>query len=465
MMKSISEYLNPFKRPETHTDVISNAAYKDMKNDPAGFMVSIIKQQYSLYKKEIEHYLMARQTAISVIRPRRYLLYLLYKDVMTDPVIAGQWNNRVNRVKNKPFKIVDVNTRVENKIKTAYFKKKWFFDYVKFAMESKTHGASLIYTTKLIGNQINAVDIVLRDHVVPEFNQVLYEISDETGPNYLEDPFNKYCIPVGDPFDLGLLEKIAPLYILKKHSWQSWDQFEEMFGVPIRWAKTASTDKKVQAQITKWLQDMGQASYALFPEGTTFDIKESVRSDAFQVFNQKRLACNEEIAMIINGQFETASASGSRAKTAAVVASTQDELTLDDLRFLYYSINDDLLPLMQGLGGYNINPLTDDFEWDMSVELKPLEKLQIYEGVNSMGFELDQEDITNTFGVKIVGKKAPAPPPAAPHDPTSDFNDPPVTQEDDQPKPGGNKNDPTNNAIAQVLNMHHQISKIYSNVQ
>jgi hypothetical protein len=463
-MKSLSEFLNPFKRADTPINKIDNELYKQIKKDPAGFMVSIIKQQYSLYKKDMADYLAARMNAKSVLMPRRYLLYLLYDDVMTDPFIAGQWKNRVNRITNKPFKVVNATSRIEDPVKTAFFKKAWFFDYVNYAMESRTHGTSLIYTNELIGNQIKSVDLVLRDHVIPEFHQLLYEVSDVTGPSYLDEPFNKWCIAVGKPFDLGILEKIAPLYILKKHSWQSWDQFEEMFGVPIRWAKTASTDKKVQAQITKWLQDMGQASYALFPEGTTFDIKESLRSDAFQVFEQKRLAANQEISIIINGQFETASSSGSRAKASTVVESTQDELTKDDLRFLYYSINDQLLPLMQGLG-YPIDPLNDDFEWDLSVELKPLEKIQLYTAVNSMGFELDQEDITNQFGVKILGKKAPAMPPPV-KDPTTDVNDPEVSQEDEQQdnKPGKDKQ-PQNMAVSQIINMHQAIAKSYTNVQ
>ena len=230
MMKDFGHFLNPFKRAETPAQQIDNALYREIKKDPAGFMVSIIKQQYSLYKKDIGDYLVARQTAISVIRPRRYLLYLLYQDVMTDPVIAGHIQNRFNRICNKPFKVVNVTTRKEDPLKTALFKKAWFFDFVRYAMESKTYGHSLIYTSQLLGNEIKKVEVVLRDHVIPEFQQILFEISDQTGPSYVDDPFNKWCIPVGKPFDLGILEKIAPLYILKKHSWQSWDQFEEMFA-------------------------------------------------------------------------------------------------------------------------------------------------------------------------------------------------------------------------------------------
>jgi hypothetical protein len=407
-------------------------------------------------------YLQARQVAKSILLPRRVLLYRIYDDALdTDSMIGGQWKNRVDRISNKPFKMVNKTSKVQNPAKTDFFKKAWFFDFLEYALECRTYGHSLIYTNQLLGNAIKSVDVVYREHVIPETAQILFEQSDQSGPSFLDARYNRYCISVGKPTDLGIMERISPLWILKKHSWQSWDQFEEMFGVPIRWAKTASTDKKVQAQITKWLQDMGQASYALFPEGTTFDVKESMRSDAFQVFEQKRVACNQEIAMAINGQFETSSASGSRAKAQTVVASTQDELTLSDLRFLYYIINDQLIPLMQGLG-YDLNPDTDVFEWDLSVELKPLEKIQLYTAVNAMGYELDQDDITTQFGVKITGKKAPPPPPPvippAPKDNTTDKADPTVNPEDEQ------DDKPTNKQIGQIINMHQGIAKLYTNV-
>jgi len=73
----------------------------------------------------------------------------------------------------------------------------------------------------------------------------------------------------------------------QKHSWQNWDEFEEMFGIPMRTAKTASTDKRVLDEIDKWLQDFGSSNYARLPQDVEFEIKESTSRDAFNVFNEK----------------------------------------------------------------------------------------------------------------------------------------------------------------------------------
>ncbi len=430
-------------------------------------MVQIIKQQFSLYKKEIEDWQASRQMALQVYMPRRIRLYQLYLDARTDPFISGQWKNRVNRVTNKKFKIVSRTTGEEQPEKTAYFKKKWFRKFVSLSLESVLEGYSLIYTNKLVGNQIKEVELLYREHVLPEVGQIIFEQSDFEGPSYLEGELAKYCIGIGEPKDLGLLEKLVPLYILRKHSWQSWDQFEEMFGMPIRIAKTASTDKRVQAQISSWLEDLGSAGYALFPTGTDVEIKESTRSDAFGVFQEKRKACNEEIAILINGQFETSNNSGSKAKTKSVVESTQDEITLDDLQFLEFDINEELIPKMIALTGYD---LTDDdvFEWDKSEVLKLMEKIQVYKTINDMGYELDQEEVSQTFGVKITGKKAPVvPPPNADEPKPGDAGEDAEPEDGDEPLQHGKLVNPkkVKTEVEQLLNMHRGIAGLYKQVE
>lgn len=446
--------------PQSPQQALSKELQKQIKDDPTGFMVNIVKQQFSLYKKEIEHWQMARALAKQTYLPRRTILYQLYEDIMTDPFIYGQWQNRANRITNKNFKVVGFTDRKENLNKTNLFKKAWFYDFLTYALESRREGYSLPYVSKLIGTEIKAIELAYREHVLPEAGQIIFSQGDVDGPSFLDGDISKYCVGVGKPKDLGLLEKIAPLYILKKHSWQSWDQFEEMFGMPIRIAKTASQDKRVQAMINEWLQDLGSAGHAVFPAGTELDIKESTRSDAFAVFENKRKACNEEIAIIINGQFETSNNSGSKAKTKSVVESTQDEITDDDLRFLYYVINDQLIPMMQGLG-YDINADDWDFEWDSTVELKPLEKIQIYKNINDMGFQLDQNDVATTFGVKITGVKAPVIPPPGEEPEPIEGNDEPA--DGDEPLQNGKLVNPKKlkTDVEQLLKMHVGIANLY----
>src|SRR5690606_13412859 len=103
-----------------------SAAWKD---DPAGFMVSIIKAQHSEYKKEIANWLASRASALNADRPRRKLTYELYASIMTDAIVLSEVNKRCDRILNKDFKIIDWNSKKENQDKTDLFNKAWFYDW------------------------------------------------------------------------------------------------------------------------------------------------------------------------------------------------------------------------------------------------------------------------------------------------------------------------------------------------
>lgn len=407
-MKNLLSYINPFRSADSVTP--ENAAKnipQNWKDDPAGFMVSVIKAQHSEYKVEIGNYTAARAAALNTDRPRRKAWIEICQKAMTDAIVLSESNKRIDRVLNKEFKIIEYASKKENQDKSDLFNKAWFYDWMRYALESKIYGHSLPYFKKIAEGAILEVDIVDRKHVIPELNGYLPDLSSEKIINYIDPPFSQYCTPIGKPGQLGLMDAIIPLYIVRKHSWANWDQFEEMYGIPIRIAKTASTDPKVKAAITAWLKDMGSAAYALFPKDTELDVRENKQSDAFQVFYQKIQATKEEISLLLNSQYETSSGSGSRAKAEIVVNSTQDETTKADLRFLYFEVNDKLMPLMLAIG-YQISPEQDIFQWNIPENLE--EKLTVFKGVSDMGFELDPVQVEEVFNVKILGKKEVAAP-------------------------------------------------------
>jgi len=410
LAKGLKFLKTPRNAPQNKT-----AKTPSVAEDPAGFMVSVIRAQTSLYKKEIANWQAARAAALNADRPRRKQITELFDEMLqTDAVVIAEANKRIDRVLNKGFKVTEYGSQKENRDKTDLFNKAWFYDWMRYKLQHLFYGHSLIYVKAVLDGRIKEVDIVDRRHVVPELGGFLPDLSKETIVPYTEPPFSDYCFPTGKPGQLGLLDAAAPLYILRKHSWASWDQFEEMFGVPIRIAKTASQDPRAREAIGDWLRDLGSAAHAVFPRDTELEIRENGRSDAFEVFDRKRRAANEELALLINSQAETSNNSGSRAKAEVVVESTQEQTTRSDLRFLYFEVNDKLMPVLAKLG-YPINPEMDVFQWDSPEDLE--EKLAIFRGVGEMGFELDPAQVEEVFNVKILGKKEVLNPFQTPFDP------------------------------------------------
>ncbi|MDN4015160.1 hypothetical protein QX233_22185, partial [Chryseobacterium gambrini] len=159
--------------------------------------------------------------------------------------------------------------------------------------------------------------------------------------------------------------------------------------IPMRTAKVASTDPRVKKEVDKWLKDLGSAGWARFPEGVEIDIKESNSRDSFNVFNEKRKACNEELANLFDGNSETAKDTGSRAKTGEIINGTQKLITMDDETFVMFFINDDVLPWLRGLG-YPFDE-NDTCIWNDNEKLTPKERLEIFKGVKDLGYKIKKE--------------------------------------------------------------------------
>ncbi|REC64082.1 hypothetical protein DRF65_00460 [Chryseobacterium pennae] len=390
---------------QTVTDFLHNAfsGGKDKDYERAVTqMVDAIKRQRTLYNKEIRDWKMARAIALDPIIPRRKMLIDIMEEVLDDPFIYGRSETRKLRVSNKTAAIIDKNGEI-NEEKTKLLQKLWFKNLIKYTLDSIYFSYTLMYPKELDENGfIKNLSFVYRDHIVPETTEILINPYDMQGENFREGDFKKWMLWVSHEHSIGLLNKAIPLWIFKKHSWQNWDEFEEMFGIPMRTAKVASTDPRVKKEVDKWLKDLGSAGWARFPEGVEIDIKESNSRDSFNVFNEKRKACNEELANLFDGNSETAKDTGSRAKTGEIINGTQKLITMDDETFVMFFINDDVLPWLRGLG-YPFDE-SDTCIWNDNEKLTPKERLEIFKGVKDLGYKIKKEQIETELDVEIVGE-------------------------------------------------------------
>ncbi|GEN71588.1 phage portal protein family protein [Chryseobacterium lathyri] len=385
-------------------------------------MVDAIKRQRTLYNKEIKDWKLAKALAMDPILPRRKMLVDIMEEVLDDPFIYGRSETRKLRVSNKSAAIVDKKGEI-NEEKTNLIQKLWFKNLIKYTLDSIYFSYTLMYPKELDENGfIKKLSFVYRDHIVPETTELLINPYDLQGENFTEGNLKKWTLWVNHEHSIGILNKTIPLWIFKKHSWQNWDEFEEMFGIPMRTAKVASTDPRVKNEVDKWLKDLGSAGWARFPEGVEIDIKESNSRDSFNVFNEKRKACNEELANLFDGNSETAKDTGSRAKTGEIINGTQKLITMDDETFVMFFINDDVLPWLRGLG-YPFDE-TDTCIWNDNEKLTPKERLEIFKGVKDLGYKIKKEQIETELDVEIVGEVSggETPPPAAPENRHVNFN-------------------------------------------
>lgn len=363
-------------------------------------MLDLVRQQHSVYRQEISHWQMARMERGNIEAPYTYLMQEMFKDVMLDTHLTAVTENRILRIVNKRFVIKD-KKGVADYERSDFLDKKWFTQAVRYAMESVLYEYSLMLFQKDANGKILKTINIPRAHVNPDKGLVVKEVYDTKGLPFYDFPNDLLFAKLYDGY--GLLEKAAPLTMLKRHSWASWDEFEQIFGMPIRIAKLGTLTEEVKNEVAGWLKTMGTASYGVFPQFADIEIKESNNRDAFNVFMKKIETVDSQLSILVNGQTMTTSDGSSRSQ-AEVHERTEDEITAADLKEIVNWINDNLVPLLRN-SGYDIK---EDEHIGVETISDPQEKIKIDQIImNSSGYSLTKDYLEKTYGVELEDKPEP----------------------------------------------------------
>lgn len=367
--------------------------------------VELKLQAEALTQKDMRSWRQAWQRAIDIENPKRQSLYDIYRDVEVDLHLSGCVDQRKGFTQKKAFKLVDAKGK-QNDEATTLLETVWFKDLVGYILDSRYWGHSLVQLGDVVSvdgkMSYTGVELVNRKHVIPEYGVIVIEQSDDwsSGFPYREGPMADWVIEAGKPKDLGLYLKAATQTIPKKNMLAYWDQFGEIFGMPIRIAKTTARDPKDRTQIENMLSSMGAAAWGLFPDGTDIDIKETTRGDAFNVYDKRIERANSELSKGILNQTMTID-NGSSLSQSEVHLEVFENVVEKDADLVRDIVNGQLLPRMVR-HGFPVKGLR--FEWDNSIDYTPEQQLE-YEKMILDRFEVDPQYLIDKYGVPITGKK------------------------------------------------------------
>lgn len=356
-------------------------------------MVDIIRRQRRLWRKELNDWTAARYARYQAEIPRTWQLQEVYSDIMLDGHLTGITTNRTLRTTNKDY-IFTIDGVKDDKLTELIKDKEWFENVIQWAHESVYYGYSLIWIKEFEKGNIKEVELIDRGQVIPERKALLYDINSDTGIDYSEI---KDILLYAQFYDnIGLLEKAAIYTILKRHSWGSWDEFEELFGVPIRIAKIASQSDGVKNEVAGWLEEMGSAAYGVFPIGTEIDIKENSKSDSFNVFFQKIKALDAELSKLILHQTMTTENGSSKAQGSVHENTLQEVVYADEKKELAF-LNNRLVPAMRLLGYV----IPDNAKIGVEKTTDPNAQIKIDGVLFTAGYILKQDYIEEVYGVEV----------------------------------------------------------------
>ena len=389
-------------KPGTSAEMVRLAQFAKSRQG-IKLTAQLMQQTDSLTKKDIESWRQAWQMAIAIDNPKRGVLYDIYTDCLVDLHLSGCIGQRKGKTLQKDFLLVGTDGKKNEHI-TNLFKKEWFLDFIDLALDSRFWGHSLIQLGDIVSDNGNmrfsGVEIVPRKHVCPEYGVILREPSDDpqNGISYREGDFANWCIEVGKPRDLGLLLKCAPACISKKNMLAFWDMFGEIFGAPMRVARTNTQDAKELRRIEQSLDKMGASFWALFPDGTDIEIKETSRGDAYNVYDKRVDRCNSELSKGTLMQTMTIDSGASLSQSETHLEIFEDVIAAD-ARFIAYVVNDKLIPLMIK-HGFPVNGLS--FEWDNTASFIPSEQREM-ERMLLQYYDIDPQYFIDKYNIQITG--------------------------------------------------------------
>lgn len=369
-------------------------------------LVMLDQKDRALQKQDTRRWRRAHQMALNLKNPKRLALYDIYDDAMLDMHLTGCVQQRFAKTLLKKFVIKDAEGN-EDETAARCFESQWFYDFLLYALESHLWGHSLIQLGDVITDargcrRFSEVQLVPRRHVVPEYGVLLRDPSDEPekGIPFREGPLSLWCVEVGKPTDLGLLLKCAPHCLSKRHMAAYWDTFGEIFGMPMRVATTTSQNPGDRIRIQDMLESMGAAGWALFPEGTTIDIKESTRGDAYNVYDKRMDRCNSEISKGILVQTMTLDSGSSLSQSETHLEMFKDLCASDAVLFKNV-INDRLIPLMIR-HGFDLEGRF--FDWDDAATYSPAEQREL-ERMLLQYFDVDPQYFIDKYKIPITGAR------------------------------------------------------------
>ena len=379
-----------------------NLARDDDRRRLRRVVVSLQQTTDALTRKDIASWRQAWQWAINIDSPNRRYLYDIYRDTAVDAHLSGCVAQREGFVMAKSFKLTDADGN-EAEEAAHYFDQAWFKQLCRYVLDSIYWGHSLIELGNLVSDGdgclcYDGVRLLPRKHVIPEYGRIVTDLGQDwtTGIDYRAEPFASWLIEAGRPDNLGLYLKAAQHTIPKKNMLAFWDTFGEIFGMPMRVAKTASRDPSVISSLNDMLLKAGASQTAVMPIDTEVEFIESTRGDAYNVYNQRIDRANSELSKLIIGQTMTIEDGSSLSQSQTHLQVFQN-LVEEDADMLRDVVNNQLLPRMQR-HGFPLQGLR--FEWDESVDYTP-EQQVAYETMVADRYEVDPQYFAEKYSMPV----------------------------------------------------------------
>lgn len=372
----------------------------------------------------------AIRLAEQAVLPFRYLMQLQYMDTVLDNHIRACLKRREGLQLNRKFSIKDANG-VKDEKWTNYFTKTWFKTFMKYTLEAKWYGYTLISMGDIdVDGNFKSGDggivMIPRTHISPDRLCVAMVPEAPSGDYFLEEPYCYSHIWISTPDEHGLaacgygqLYEVTLVAISLRNNLFYNEQFLEVFGMPFRWVTTDRLDKGNQERIESMMEMMGSLGYGILGPNEKLEFIDTGKGGAYKGYGDFETRLEKKVSQSLLGHSDAMSSTpGKLGSQTGELSPQQDALNniqAEDGDFICEQINGKLFNFIRKRGINIPNDLY--FSFDNDLEEKENQKwkneqnkfvteslLNVANAIDvaSMsGYEFTPEFIENLTGFKV----------------------------------------------------------------
>jgi len=317
--------------------------------------------QLQRLRHDVQMWRDAIKEAENAYYPHRVRMQRMYIDTILNGHTLACVNRRKELTLLRDFEFKDENGEVNEDLKKL-FNKKWFAQFLDYALDAQYYGYSLIKMDDLINDAFPNIGIIRRFNVSPDRLNVTSYVYAISGAQFLEQPYVDWHVWVPTPNETGisncgygLLYQVAIYEILCRNLLGNNADASELYGMPIRVGKTQKTDEVERGEFESALANMGSAGYIVMDALDEIELIESKgNGQGFKVYADFEKRLEQKISKIILGHADALDSvpgklgAGQGEESPAWMA-LRDKQQFDGA-FLEDVVNDTLVPKLIKLG-------------------------------------------------------------------------------------------------------------------
>lgn len=355
--------------------------------------------------KEIKDWQMAVMQATDPERPRRYLLYYIYQNLLRDDDLQATIENRVLPLQMATYKIVD---RKGNKVDKAQrlLERTWFQDLRRMCVMSQLQGTLLVDLTEKMNKdtmEIEEISEVPQCNYIAQVGAILERSTDNQGISYRTGGMETYYYQFGKDWDLGLLNVLAMPIYAKKLGFGSWLNYIDMYGVPWMFVITNRMDAERRDELFNMLEDMRSCRNGVLNAQESVEFGKEISGNTTNAFDPFMERCHKIITRLILGQTGTTNNEAYEG-TAEIHERVEKYRHEADKLLFQYVFNQEIIPRL-----IKISPVYAVFkgcrlEWDDHETMTLKEYVEAIKNL-AYTFDFDPEKVAEMTGLPITAVK------------------------------------------------------------